>query len=80
LLIFSHSTNTEDLSEIVHRVRTIAGAAANSEEEDPAAVGLYLRKQIRHLFNRRHINLFDDLARFAHVLFSVTHQCSLPLK
>ena len=30
--------DADDLAEIVHRVRAVAGAAADAEEEEPAAV------------------------------------------
>src|SRR6266850_804149 len=72
--------DADDLAEIIYGMGAVAGTPADAEEEDSSAVGLYRRKQIRHLFDRCQIHLPDDLSRFTHVLLSVTHYSPPPLK
>src|SRR5260370_16619305 len=72
--------DADDLAEVIHGMGAIARAPADAEEEDSSAVGFYLCKQVRDLFDRCQIHLADDLGRFTHVLLSITHYSPPPLK
>ena len=53
-----------DLAEIVDGVRAVAGAAADAEEEQPAAALLARSaSSVRHRFDRVDVEPGDDLAR-----------------
>jgi hypothetical protein len=61
-------------------VRAIAGAAADSKEEQPSDIPLDTGEQIGHFLNRDGIQFIDDLCGFFEMLLSVAHTVSLAEK
>ncbi len=62
-----------DLPEIVHGVRTVRGAAADTKEEQPAAAGAKIAEEPDDFLDRVQVDGLDDTAGFLEVLLRVAH-------
>src|SRR6266403_1505413 len=65
--------DTRELAKVVDRVRTIRGAPAHAQEEQPTVRRLDVRQHDRHPLDRLHIQSMQNGGSLAQVLLSKAH-------
>ena len=62
-----------DFAEVIHRVRRVARAAADAEDEEPPAAFARGREELHGLFDDVHVQLPEDADGLADVLLGIAH-------